>query len=480
MSSRLRVGFHAFSTYLQHPGRDGANFAYTELCGLLSESNQIDCKPHDLVALCESDDAARAALEDCDVVVSTVGPHAYFYCYLRERLNLRFRLIRDVRTALWNAYMLQEVLVAPYLRESDTVVHSSAYTRLLYRSLFPGLAAGSDHVCYPLLRWFPKNAEQTWRGSGCDKPFTIGYVGRLTEDKNFLDAVDLFAELRRRRPGTFRLRAIGEGTKPHGHAHVQMRLGTDMTGYEWYAPVNRDQIWRHYAEMDVLFFPSTSTLETFGRVLIEAAFVGTPILASEHGATSELLPEQALLHTKYNTTRRFNMHDGAPLGQVAIDEAVELLLSGVALVPSHGHGLYTDDARRFLELVLHGNGASQGNEKRNATERQCRFVRTLSIDNLGIKSNASNIDAAIASLRAPFVILSRRIRGRQILTLLHLLYASRNRRKTLNFAIRNLIKGEDFTNIGGVDLQFSHLIEFYPSFTLSPSIKHTTPSIKKR
>jgi hypothetical protein len=163
------------------------------------------------------------------------------------------------------------------------------------------------------------------------------------------------------------------------------------------------------------------------------------------------------------------MYDGAPLGRVATEEAAELLLSGVLLAPSPSHELYLNDDRRFLGLVLHGNSENQGCERREATKRQCRFVSALSINNLEIGSNARDIDAAITALRKPFVTLNRRLKGRHVLTLFHLLHMSRNRRKTANFAIRNLVNGEDFTNIGGIDLQFSHLLCFYPSFTLRPT-----------
>ena len=95
------VGFHPFQTYAGHPGKDGANFDYVEQVDLVEGDGRVVPRPHDLVALCRSDAEAREALGGVDVVMTTVGPPAYFYFYLRERLGLNFRIVRDVRTALW-------------------------------------------------------------------------------------------------------------------------------------------------------------------------------------------------------------------------------------------------------------------------------------------------------------------------------------------------------------------------------------------
>src|SRR5689334_19359518 len=100
MSRPPRIGIHHFETHARHPGRDGANFAYNEAYRLLGECPSVVLIPHDVVQLFADDRLARAALADCDAVVAAVGPHAYIYFYLRERFGLKFRIIRDVRTAL--------------------------------------------------------------------------------------------------------------------------------------------------------------------------------------------------------------------------------------------------------------------------------------------------------------------------------------------------------------------------------------------
>lgn len=81
--------------------------------------------------------------------------------------------------------------------------------------------------------------------------------------------------------------------------------------------------------------------------------MGVPVLAADHGSSSELLDSGALLRTKYHTDKRFSTHFAAPLGTVDVDAAVEMLLGGGAVRPSRAHAAYERDAERFIALV-HG------------------------------------------------------------------------------------------------------------------------------
>jgi glycosyltransferase involved in cell wall biosynthesis len=460
------VGFHRFRSYAGHPGKDGANFAYTEVGRLLSESPQVRARPHDLVDLFRSDEAAREALKDCDVVVATVGPHAYLYFYLRERLGLDFTIVRDARTALWNGYLQQEALSAPYLRPGDVLYHSSRYSQALYSMLFPGLAASRQAVCYPLLRWFPKELAGSWTGSGSKGRTRIGFVGRLTDDKNHSQAVALQRELGRRAPGAFELVAVGEDPRPRRASEADALV----PGYTWRPPVDRARLWRDYQEMDVLFFPSTSSLETFGRVLVEASYIGTPVMASTHAAASELLPAESLMPTALREDTDFTTHLAARLGDVDVAHAAELLISGAIPPAGKGHQFYAGHDRLLLALV---HGETQDSSGLGPTPVQKAFLDRLRMRDLDIAPDRATADRMIEGLRRPFTALHRRGTPQYLLTLAVLLARSRYRGKTAAFLRKSLFHGEDFSNIGGVDLQLSHLIGFEPRFTIAPGTDHT-------
>ncbi|TDC42716.1 glycosyltransferase [Micromonospora sp. KC213] len=453
------AGFHTFRSYAGHPGKDGANFAYTEVARLLGDSVEVRPKPHDVVDLFRSDEAARAALSGCDVVVATVGPHAYLYFHLRERLGLNFRIIRDARTALWNGYLQQEVLSAPYLRPDDVLYHSSRYSLVLYSMLFPGLAHSRQAVCYPLLRWFPAQLAGSWTGSGGGGT-RIGFVGRLTDDKNHSQAVDLQRELNRRAPGAFRTVAIGEGGQGTAAG------APAVPGYTCRPPVDRARLWQDYREMDVLFFPSTSSLETFGRVLVEASFIGTPVLASTHAAASELLPSESLLPTTLREDIDFTTHLAARLGDVDIAHAADLLVSGAIPPAGRGHTHYAEHDRLLLDMIR-GDAPDRSAAQPTPTAVQQAFLDRLRMRGLDLPPDPAAADRMISKLRRSFTALHRTGTPRHLGTLAMLLARSGYRRKTASFVRKSLFHGEDFTNIGGIDLQLSHLIGFEPRFTIT-------------
>ncbi|MDQ5822820.1 MAG: glycosyltransferase family 4 protein [Chloroflexota bacterium] len=465
MAQRVRVGIHLFHTYQQYNGRDGANLAYAEIGRLLNEDRRVQLIPHDIVRLCTDDRVARETLACCDVVVATVGPHAYLYFYLRKKLGLSYRIIRDVRTALWNGYLLQETLVAPYLQPADSVIYSSAYSRDLFRKFFPNLAPYTQHICYPLMHWFPPHAELLAKRRASRSTFTVGFVGRLTADKNFSQALDLIAELETRQPGRFKLLAVGEGRVPYGDPNlVRSQLGSKSHAYTWLPPVDHGGIWGYYAGFDVVFFPSTSSLETFGRVIAEASYAGVPVVASTHAAASELLSPDALFSTNY-FQQRFTAHFPAQMGEVDVSAIAERLISGHRVPISNGYLQYRDDAARLIDLVCSGNWSLM-EDLRATTSLQRDFLARVTVHDLPQPEDGPDTDRLIERLRQRFVALHSRYKPRHLLALLELVLHSTYRRKTLQFASDSLFKGEDFTHIGGIDLQFSHLLRFYPSFEI--------------
>jgi glycosyltransferase involved in cell wall biosynthesis len=471
---KLRVAIHNFNTNPNNcNARDGANFAYSEYVQLLNNNNQnIQLEIHDFNRLCQDDSYAYRVLKDCDCVVSNVGPHAYIYFYLREKFRLNFRIVRDVRTALWHSYLLQEFLVSSYLREQDTVIFSSAYSRDLFQKLFPHTWPESMIVCYPLMHFFPaQRSDGRQKQSFSHSPLTIGVVGRLTPDKNFSQAIDLIIKLEKTDPGRFRLHAVGENLfSQYQLEFIQKRLKDEVGKpelYAWFPPVARDQIWNEYSKIDILFFPSTSNLETFGRVLVEASYWGLPVLSSSAAAASELLPQESLLPTRYYTDQEFDTHRAHPLGQVDLDVAINKLTDRSTLPASSSYiDSYSNHDQLYFNILHEGNKIHQSCYI-PTTEHQRQFIRSVSISGLNEISNIVEADDVISELRHFLITIQDFGSPTYYTALLELLIRSRYRAKTLNFIRRSINLHEDFTNIGGIDLQMAHIIKFYPHFNLS-------------
>src|SRR5690606_9279611 len=94
----MRVTLHDYATDPSLPQKDGVNLAHENIAALLKERGDrgLDVRFHDFTRLLADEDYARRVLSAADCVVSNVGPHAHYYFWLRERLGLDFRILRDV------------------------------------------------------------------------------------------------------------------------------------------------------------------------------------------------------------------------------------------------------------------------------------------------------------------------------------------------------------------------------------------------
>lgn len=107
--------------------------------------------------------------------------------------------------------------------------------------------------------------------------FTIGYVGRLTPEKNVRLLVDLEKGLREAGANNFRFVIVGQGSErewmeqqmqPHGNV-------------EFAGVLKGEALARAYANLDLFIFPSPT--DTFGNVVLEAQASGVPAIVSDQG-----------------------------------------------------------------------------------------------------------------------------------------------------------------------------------------------------
>ena len=108
--------------------------------------------------------------------------------------------------------------------------------------------------------------------------FTVGFAGRLTQEKGVEDLVRAAQLL----DGRTRLLFVGDGPL-RGELES---AGTPSCTIEVRTGVKHEQMPEAYADMDVLVLPSRTTdrwAEQFGRVLVEALSCGIPVVGSDSG-----------------------------------------------------------------------------------------------------------------------------------------------------------------------------------------------------
>lgn len=107
-----------------------------------------------------------------------------------------------------------------------------------------------------------------------DGTFTLGYVGRITPEKNVRALVDIEQALLRRGLQNFRMVLVGRGSE-------ERWLKANLRHAEFLGTLRGPELARVFADMDIFLFPSTT--DTFGLVILEAMASGVPVMVSPGG-----------------------------------------------------------------------------------------------------------------------------------------------------------------------------------------------------
>jgi glycosyltransferase involved in cell wall biosynthesis len=132
------------------------------------------------------------------------------------------------------------------------------------------------------------------QGEGSSKPFTIGYVGRLVEEKGVRQLIEAASRL----TGVeWRLRLIGGGPLKGDLQTRAKHLG--LAGrVQFCDQIPSTDMPAQYAQLDGLVLPSLTRpnwKEQFGRVLIEAMACGVPVIGSDSGAIPDIIGDAGLI-----------------------------------------------------------------------------------------------------------------------------------------------------------------------------------------
>jgi phosphatidylinositol alpha 1,6-mannosyltransferase len=107
-----------------------------------------------------------------------------------------------------------------------------------------------------------------------DGPFTLGYVGRITPEKNVRAFVAMEQLLVKLGMQNFRFVLVGRGSE-------ESWLKANLRHAEFPGTLRGPELARAFADMDVFLFPSTT--DTFGLVILEAMASGVPVIVSPGG-----------------------------------------------------------------------------------------------------------------------------------------------------------------------------------------------------
>ena len=166
-------------------------------------------------------------------------------------------LIRDASLALiLQFYNLADVLFAPNVALIDL------------------LAKGVNKPVHSMRRGVDATLFSPEKRQRQNAQFTIGYIGRLTVEKNVRLLAEIEGALLRSGFSDFRFSIVGQGAEAAW-------LKSSMKHADVEGPFQGEALARAYANLDAFVFPSRT--DTFGNVVLEALASGVPAIVSDAG-----------------------------------------------------------------------------------------------------------------------------------------------------------------------------------------------------
>jgi phosphatidylinositol alpha 1,6-mannosyltransferase len=117
-----------------------------------------------------------------------------------------------------------------------------------------------------------------------DTEFVLGFVGRLSVEKNVALLIQIERELERMGVGPFRFMIVGHGVQ-------QDWLREKLHSAEFTGVLRGEALSEAYANMDLFVFPSHT--DTFGNVVLEAFASGVPAIVTPEGGPKSIVREGA-------------------------------------------------------------------------------------------------------------------------------------------------------------------------------------------
>jgi phosphatidylinositol alpha 1,6-mannosyltransferase len=164
--------------------------------------------------------------------------------------------------ALLRFYKIAQVLFAPNQELIDLI------------------EAGTGKPCFPMRRGVDTSLFNPTRRTRAGGDFVIGYVGRLTVEKNIAFLVTLERALADAGLATFRFLIVGQGAE-------EPWLRANMQNAEFTGVLKGEALARAYANMDLFVFPSRT--DTYGNVVMEAFASGVAAIVTDTGGPQFLV-----------------------------------------------------------------------------------------------------------------------------------------------------------------------------------------------
>jgi hypothetical protein len=256
----------------------------------------------------------REFLASCDVVYANCGPWAAILHVVRELENIGVAIIREVQTVGWIGYIWQEEVAGPLERPGDKLVFPSTYARDMWDAAAPNNA--ESRIFYPMLR----GTSGTSGGDplGTRASGTVGFFSRLSRDKGFAYVPAVIARMRAGGHRVDRVLIAGTQADPQLFAGVSSSLSEMGIDVDYRGGLPNEQTRELMADCDCILFLSVSSIESLGRVIVEASAQQVPVITADFGAACDLVNPEYRIPVKYLAAESITCDVGFPLADLEV------------------------------------------------------------------------------------------------------------------------------------------------------------------
>ncbi len=223
-------------------------------------------------------------LAGVDAVFANCGPIAALLFQLREALQLKMSIYREVRTLGWVGYAFQEFVAHALQRPHDRCLHVSDYAARVWAGI---RRRTDDRVFYPMLR-----KARTAPAEMPDRTLRCGYFSRISADKGIAYLPAIVRKLRDCGWPVEALTVSGASAEPGLLDRCRVELATIGVTLTHLGELGYSASLDAIASVDIVLFPSVSSVEAGGRVVLEAYNLGKHVIASDYCWGADMLQRE--------------------------------------------------------------------------------------------------------------------------------------------------------------------------------------------
>lgn len=328
------------------PAKDGAVIGFEDIYLAFSTAAETGELKLATAGLDIFRDYQRVAefLASCDVVYANCGPWAALLHLVRAREELNVRIIREVRTVGWVGYIWQEAVASRLQRPGDQRIFPSRYSRDIWDCALP--EASPARIYYPMIRG---NSQQTVRTT--PSRGTAGFFSALSHDKGFSSLPDVMSRMRDAGHRIDRLVLAGRQADPDLYTKVVNGLSEIGIDVQYHGGLPNDSARELMATCDCIFFLTTSSIESLGRVMVEASAQRVPVVTADFGAAVDLVSAEFRIPVDYPTEATGRSDTSFPMARLAVErwKPPRIFTADACYLPAVGE--YLADAQPTADIL---------------------------------------------------------------------------------------------------------------------------------